>query len=207
MKKIIFIAFILLRVTSAIAQENNNSTLSIIGETDKKIVINNYRITIALKEIVSNGYQQTEPKSLSEVTQLYSDKLKGIGVDFGKFNKNNLYKVYTSSYSEVGDVAYYNYTSSSEEEILKVIKQKSTGLTVIQTEASPKKLTNEEWANLTNAAIQDAKIKGKKIASHLSKKLGKIITIENTDTKTQHIASYRPNEIQKHLVKVVFTLE
>ncbi len=203
MKKLVFILFI--AITPIIAQENNK-TLTIVGEANKQVEVSSYFLTISLKQIVADGYQQLEPKSLSEVQQMYSDKLKAIGVDFGKYNKNILYQLY-ASYSEVNDVVYYNYTSTSEEEITKIINQKMNGLTVIQVEVNPKEKTNKEWANLTLTAIENAKTKAKKAAEGLGKKLGEIIKIENSDTSVQHINIYKPEEIQKHFVTVTFTIE
>lgn len=204
MKKLVFIVF-LLTVTSVVSQENN-TTLTIVGETNKQIEVNNYFITISLKQIVADGYQQLEPKSLSQVKQLYSDKLKTIGVDFSKFQKNVLYQLY-ASYSEVNDVSYYNYATASEEEMIKIIKQKMNGLTIVQIEAVAKEKNNTEWSALTLAAIEDAKVKAKKTADHLNKKLGRIVKIENSDSRTQYINMYKPEEVQKHLVTVTFTLE
>lgn len=203
MKKIVFI--ILLTVTSVFSQENTK-TLTIIGEANKQVEVNSYFLTISLKQIVADGYQQLEPKSLSQVTQMYSDKLKTIGVDFNKFRKNVLYRLY-ASYSEVKDVSYYNYTTTSEEEMIKIIKLKMNGLAIVQIEAVAKEKTNEEWVVLTSAAIKDAKVKAQKIAGDLHKKLGTIIKIENSDTRMQYLNMYKPNEIQKHLVTVTFTLE
>lgn len=203
MKKLVFI--ILLTVTSAISQENSK-TITVVGEANKQIEVNNYFLTISLKQIVADGYQQLEPKSLSQVKQLYSDKLKAIGVDFSKFQKNVLYKLY-ASYSEVNDVSYYNYATTSEEEVIKITKQRMNGLTVMQVEAVAKEKNNTEWAALTLTAIEDAKVKAKKTADHLNKKLGHIVKIENSDSRTQYINMHKPEEIQKHLVTVTFTLE
>ncbi|WP_024768911.1 SIMPL domain-containing protein [Aquimarina macrocephali] len=194
-----------LTFASAISQENSE-TLTIVGEANKKIEVNNYYLTISLKQLVANGYQQLEPKSLSQVKQLYSDKLKTIGVDFSKFQKNVLYQLY-ASYSEVNDISYYNYATTSEEEVIKITKQRMNGLTIMQVEAVAKEKNNTEWAALTLTAIEDAKVKAKKTADHLNKKLGDIIKIENSDSRTQYINMHKPGEIQKHLVKVTFTLE
>ncbi|WP_074408252.1 MULTISPECIES: hypothetical protein [Aquimarina] len=204
MKKLVFIV-LLLTVTSVISQENN-ATLTIVGEANKQIEVNNYVLTISLKQLVANGYQQLEPKSLSQVKQSYSDKLKTIGVDFSKFQKNVLYQLY-ASYSEVNDISYYNYTTASEEEVIKITKQRMNGLTIMQVEAVAKEKNNTEWAALTLTAIEDAKVKAKKTADHLNKKLGHIIKVENSDSRTQYINMHKPEEIQKHLVKVTFTLE
>ncbi|WP_103071191.1 SIMPL domain-containing protein [Aquimarina sediminis] len=205
MRKFVFIIIVLLKVTSAISQDNAK-TITIIGEANKQIEVNTYSLTISLRQIVANGYQQVEPKSLSEVTQIYENKLKAVGIDFNKFRKNVLYKLY-ASYSEVNDISYYNYIATSEEEITKIIKQKMNGLTIVQIEAVAKEKTNEQWATLTQAAIEDAKIKAQKIATTLDQKIGEIVKIENSDTRTQYINMYKPDEIQKHLVTVTFRLE
>ena len=203
MKKLIFI--ILLTVTSTFSQENAK-TLTIVGEANKQVEVNSYILTISLKQIVADGYQQLEPKSLSQVKQMYSDKLKTIDVDFNTFRKNVLYQLY-ASYSEVKDVSYYNYTTTSQEEMIKIIKQKMNGLTIVQIEAVAKEKTNTEWSVLTSTAIKDAKVKAQKIADDLHKKLGIIVKIENSDTRMQYLNMYKPEEIQKHLVTVTFTLE
>ncbi|WP_025666646.1 SIMPL domain-containing protein [Aquimarina megaterium] len=204
MKKLVFIV-LLLTVTSVISQENN-TTLTIVGEAKKQIEIDSYSLTISLRQIVANGNLNFELASLSQITQNYKDKLKTIGVDFSKFQKNVLLQLYTS-YSEAHDVSYYNYATTSEEEMIKIIKQKMNGLTIVQVEAVAKEKNNTEWSALTLAAIEDAKVKAKKTADHLNKKLGRIVKVENSDSRTQYINMYKPEEIQKHLVTVTFTLE
>ncbi|WP_103863755.1 SIMPL domain-containing protein [Aquimarina sp. I32.4] len=203
MKKLVFI--LLLTVTSVFSQENSK-TLTIVGEAGKQVEIENYFLTISLKQIVADGYQQLEPKSLSEVEQLYTDKLKAIGVDFSKFSKNTLYQLYTS-YSQVNDVSYYNYSTSSEEEMIKIIGQKMNGLTITQVEATAKEKTNTELVALTQTAIEDAKKKAQKIAEGLNTKLGDIIKIEDSSSKMQYINMYKPQEVQKQLITVTFKLE
>ncbi|WP_438710047.1 SIMPL domain-containing protein [Aquimarina muelleri] len=205
MKKIIFIILACMSLSSAVSQENTK-TLTIVGESKKKIEIGSYNLTVSLKEIVTDGYQQHEPKSLSQVKQIYTDKLKAIGVDFNNFHKNFAYQFY-SSYSETNDVAYFYFNSTSQEEIKKIIDIKMNGLNIVQVEIIAKEKTNEQLADLTHIAIEDAKIKASKIANNLHKKLGDIIKVENTSTREQYIDMYKPEQDQKHYATVTFTIE
>lgn len=205
MKKLVFIVLTVLTITSAIAQETSE-TITVTGETNTQTGIERYLITVSLKQIVPDGYQQLEPKSLDEVKQTYRDKLKSVGVDFNKFQKNVVYRLY-ASYSDVTDIEYYNYNATSEEEAMKIITQKVSGLTIVQVEAKAKEQTNTQWADLTLKAIEDAKVKAQKTASSLGKTLGKIKKIENSSTNTQYVNITNPREVQKHYVTVTFALE
>lgn len=205
MKKVISIALLCLSLQTVVSQEKSK-TLTIVGEAKKKSEVASYNLTISLKQIVTDGYQQHEPKSLSEVKQMYADKLKTIGVDFGTFHKNFIYQFY-SSYSEVNDVEYFYFNSASQEEIHKVIDIKMNGLSIVHVEAIAKEKTNEELANLTHTAIEDAKIKASKIAANLHQKLGNIIKVEDANTKEQYIDTYKPEQDHKYYVTVTFALE
>ncbi len=205
MKKLILI-ILLTVITPGISQENLQ-TITVLGEANKHLEVDRYFLTISLKQIVSNGGQQVESKSLLQVEQIYKDKLKDIGVDFSKFQKSVLGQLYMA-YSEENEVSYYNYVSTSEEEILKILKQRMNGLAIRRILVDAKEKTNEEWASLTFLAIEDAKMKAQKTADLLNKKLGEIIKIESSETKMQYIAdTYRADEIQKHHVKVTFAIE
>ncbi len=193
-------------VTPGISQENIQ-TIAVLGEANKHLEVDRYFLTISLKQIVGNGSQQVESKSLLQVEQMYKDKLKAIGIDFSKFQKSVLGQLYMA-YSEENEVSYYNYVSTSKEEILKILKQKIDGLAIRRIQVDAKEKTNEEWASLSFLAIEDAKMKAQKTADLLNKKLGEIIKIESFDSKTQYIDDmYRADEIQKHHVKVTFAIE
>ncbi len=192
-------------IQTVVSQEKAK-TLTIVGEAKKKAEVDSYNLTISLKQIVTDGYQQHEPKSLSQVKQMYADRLKAIGIDFSAFHKNFIYQFY-SSYSEVNDVEYFYFNSTSQEEIHKVIDIKMNGLSIVQVEVIAKDKTNEELADLTHIAIEDAKIKASKITKNLHQKLGSILKVENTSTKEQYIDMYKPEQDQKHYVTVTFTIE
>lgn len=180
------------------SQENTKTTITVVGESAFAAEIDKYHITVTLKK--------TEDKSLSEVTQIYNDQLKGLGINFSTFHKNiPLELMYAQSY--IKDVMYYTYTTTSQEEMIHIIKQKMEGLTIFHSEVTLKKKSNDEWATIAAVAIEDALMKAEKIAHKLNKKLGNIINIQNPDSSLLDIDLYRPEELQKHLVTVTFDLQ
>ncbi|MDY8138528.1 hypothetical protein [Aquimarina sp. 2201CG5-10] len=204
MRTLVFI--FLITFTSMFSQGNTDRTITVIGETNKKVEIGYYHLSISLKEVVSDGYQQLESKTLSEVIQMYKDRLKTINVDFNAFQKNIPLQLY-SSYGEIKDAMCYNYTTTSQEEILNIIKQRMKGLTLVQVETIAKEKSNDQLAILTTAAIEDAKIKAKKIADKLNKKLGDIIKVENSNAGIEYVNVYGLDELQKYQVTVTFTMK
>lgn len=203
MKKLIFI--LLISVSPLFSQERIK-TITVIGETENRVEIGRYHLTLSLKQIVPDGYQHLEPKSLLELKQLYNDKLKEIGVDFGKFKENLLLYLYLAN-SELNDTAYYSYSTTSSDEIQKIIKQRMKGLTVINVEVIAKEKNNEELAVLSNLAIEDAKVVAQKIAKKLNKKLGDIVKVEDSNTKAQYMDTYKFIAPQKYSVTVQFSIE
>ncbi len=144
--------------------------------------------------------------SLERVKQTYSDKLMAIGIDFSEFKENFPIRFYMS-YSEMNDVAYYSYVTTSGELIQKIIAQNMDGLTTVNVEIVAKEKTTEELVNLTDIAIENAKITALKLANKRHKKLGNILTIVDSNYKAQYLNIYKPNVPQKHSVTVTFEIK
>ncbi len=187
-----------------IAQDMNTITVS--GTANKQVSIDKYHISISLKEVIADGYQNLEPMSLAEVTDAYKTKLNSVGIDFGKFVQNDAFGMY-ASYSETTDYGYYNYTTTVGEEVKKIIKNKTRGVTIYSVEILAKDKTNTELSTLANAAIEDAKITAQKIANGMGKKLGSIVKVTDSNGKAQYMDTYKPNLPQKHTVSVTFSIE
>jgi hypothetical protein len=203
MKKLIFI---LLVFTSPIFAQEGIKTITVIGKTEKQIQIGSYHLTISLHQITPDGYQQSESKSLAQIKQAYSNKLKAVGVNFSTFKENKPLYAYMS-HNESNDVVYYSYSTTSSFEIRKVIAQKMSGMRIYNVEVIAKEKTNDELVNLASKAIINAKVTAQKIADKLNKKIGAIMKIENSNTADQYLDYYKPNKPQKHYITVTFTLE
>lgn len=195
---------VLLFAIPLIAQEKNN-TITVIGETEKTVVGNTYTILVSLQQ-VTEGYHGAELMSLSKVKATYTHKLGDLGIDFSRFRRNTLYE-FSVSFSEKRETAYYYFKTTNKEDVRKITKLNLSGVSIINVEILPKKLTNEELAKLSNEAIEDARQTANATAKKMSKTIGDILTVVDSNTKTQYINSYGTTPSQLHTVTVVFELK
>ncbi len=195
--------FMLLCISSIVAQQKE-PTITVAGETVKEIKVKEYVINIELKEVLADGYQNIESRSLKEVVESYQEMMQGIGVDFKKFEENLLYRI-TSSYYNKSE--YYFYTTSSIDEVQKIISQKMKGLANTWVDIISKDLTNTEIGALNQKAIADAKDRATEIAKTINKRVGAILYIEDINQKRNGFYFNKAKEPIKHQIKVTFALE
>src|SRR5690606_38880923 len=128
MKSIITIIVTVLFSTVMMSQEA--PSINIVGETPYTVEkIKNYVIHIQLKDVKSDGYSTFESKTLEQVRADYKNKLSSVSVDFNKFSENKglyIYSGYSDAYNET---VYYTYVTSSEADIISIVKAKIPGLT------------------------------------------------------------------------------
>ncbi|MBG6133152.1 hypothetical protein IWQ47_004514 [Aquimarina sp. EL_43] len=201
MKKLILI--LLISTVPMFGQQQNN-TISVIGECSKKVDIEKYIINVEFREVMADGYQNIESKSISQLKEDYKNKLNTIGVDFEKFKENVLYKITSTGY---GAQAYYFYVTKSLDEVKKIHAQKMKGVTITWVDVIAKEKTNEEMMVLNKKAIQDARGKATRIAGSINKKVGSIQSIKDTNYKQQYYNVNKSQELQKHYITVTFVLE
>ncbi len=201
MKKIIVV--LLLCATPIFGQQNN--TITVVGKASKKFEIEKYIVHFEFRELVADGYQNVESKKRAQIIEDYKNKLKKINIDFEKFERNRLLPLTTSAYARS---SYYEYTTTSFEEVENLFGLPMQGVTITWVEILTKKNTNSDLVILDKTAINDAKNRANTIANGINKKIGDIQKIETlTDKSPRVFNSSKPHEFQKHYVKVTFTLE
>lgn len=203
MKYTIYLLFLI--CSSPIFSQETQNAIEVVGETEATITIDRYNMLINIKEVLADGYRNLEAKSLDEVTNTYKSKLKTVGIDFAKFQKNTSYKLYAGT-SEINEVMYYNYTSNSSEEVEKIMALKTPGVRVTNVEIIAKEKSAEELATISHKAILNAKSIAQKMAEKLNKNIGDIIAIRSSNTSSQYIDINKITSTQKYYVTVSFKL-
>ncbi len=200
MKKLILILFIF--ATPLFAQQPTN-TITVIGEAiQETIEIEKYNITIEIKEVLADGYTNLETISIPQLVNNYKSKLNNLGLNFNELKENTVYNN-TNTYN----IFSYTYSTSIVDNLKKVLSIKMQGITSWVTIIGKEK-TNTYIAKLNAEAIQDAKNKANLIAQNINKKVGNILSIEDTNHKQQfYLITHKPDEKEKYYVKVSFSLE
>lgn len=204
MKNIIAIIATVLFSTVVMSQEV--PSINIVGEAPYTVEkIKSYVIHIQLKDVKSDGYSTFETKTLEQVKADYKNKLSAIGVDFNKFSENKGLYIY-SGYSDVyNESMYYSYVTNSEKEIINIIKAKIPGLTFMNIEINAEPFSSEKISELAALATKNAEEKAEKVAKNLNKKLGKIISLTDTNYSVP-VYSYYGSQNYTYTVSVKFEL-
>ena len=196
----------LLFTVPLIAQEHKN-TITVVGETETIVDDDSYIVLIALQQVlVYEGQGEVEVTSLDEVKKNYIKKLEASGIEFSQFTRNTYYE-FAMSYSQNRASEYYHFKTSNKEDVRKLSKLKSAGMSVVNTEVEAKKLTNEQLVDLSIKAIDNAKEKANALAKELNKTIGEIVSIVDQNVSTQYIQSYGTSTSQIHVVSVSFELK
>ncbi|MHA7944263.1 SIMPL domain-containing protein [Formosa sp. 3Alg 14/1] len=204
MKKIIYLMLLLITVPSM--AQNSKNTITVIGETEKHVTDDSYTILIALQQVmVYEGQGEVEATSLDVVRENYIKKTEEAGIDFNKFKKNTHYE-FAMSYSQNRETACYYLKTSDEAEVRKIVKLKSAGMSVVNVDVETKDLTSQELVALSTKAIANAKDKAEAMAKQLNKKVGEIVSINDTNSSEQYVQSYGTLPTQIHSVTVSFEL-
>ena len=205
MKKLIYLVALFFTIP-LVSQEQNN-TIEVLGETEKRIADQNYTVIIALQQImVYDGQVEVEATSLEDVKRNYIKKLDEIGIDFSRFRRNTYYEL-AMSYGQNREAAYYYLRTTNKDEARKIINLKSSGASIASSEVEPKKLTNQELSELSTKAIENARKKAELISKQINKTIGEIVSISDLNTNTQYIQSYGTTSLQPHSVTVTFELK
>ena len=205
MKKLIYIIALLLAII-ANSQEKEN-TITVIGETDKNLVDENYVVLIALQQVlVYEGSAEVEATSLKVVKQNVIKKLKDLDIDFNRFKRNTYYE-FSMAYSQNRESAYYFLKTSDKEEVRKILNLKSAGMSIANIEVETTALTDQELVDLSVKAIANAKEKATAIAAKMNKSIGEIVSITDQNTNSQYLQSYGTTTLQPHSVTVTFELK
>ena len=184
------------------AQQQNSIT--VFGETLNDIKIKEYIINIEFREIVSDNYRNVDGKTIDELKKAYASALSKVNIDFSQFEEDLLYRITSYSYNTS---EFYLYQTSSLDEVQRVLSQKMEGVTNVRVDILAEELNHNRIGELSKKAIEDAKNQAIIIASKLQKKIGKILSIENSNYRSQVFYSGRMKEPTKYQVKVTFLLE
>jgi len=196
----------LLFTVPLIAQEHKN-TITVVGETETIVDDDSYIVLIGLQQVlVYEGQGEVEVTSLDEVKKNYIKKLEASGIEFSQFTRNTYYE-FAMSYSQNRESEYYHFKTSNKDDVRKLSKLKSAGMSVVNTEVEAKKLTNEELVDLSKKAIDNAKERANALAKEMNKTLGEIISIVDQNSSTRYIQSYGTSTLQSHAVTVSFELK
>jgi len=205
MKKLIYIIALLLAII-ANSQEKEN-TITVIGETDKNLVDENYVVLIALQQVlVYEGSAEVEATSLKVVKQNVIKKLKDLDIDFNRFKRNTYYE-FSMAYSQNRESAYYFLKTSDKEEVRKILNLKSAGVSIANIEVETTALTDPELVDLSAKAIANARERAAAIAGKMNKSIGEIVSITDQNTNSQYLQSYGTTTLQPHSVTVTFELK
>lgn len=205
MRKVIFLLALLFAIP-AISQENKN-TIVVFGETEKTVVEDSYTVLIALQQVlVYDGQAEVEATSLNTVRENAIENFKEVGIDFKRFKRSTYYE-FAMSYSQNRESAYYYLNTSNKEEVRKIIKLKSSGMSVVNIEVESKKLTGKELVDLSIKAITNAKQKAEDIAKKMNKTIGDVVSIADQNSNAQYVQSYGTSTSQIHGVTVTFELK
>ncbi len=204
MKNIITIIATVLFSTVVMSQET--PSISIVGEASYNVEkIKNYVIHIQLKDVKSDGYSTFENKTLEQIKADYKNKLSTIGVDFNKFSENKGLYIY-SGYSDIyNETVYYTYVTTSEADIINVVKAKISGLTIMNVEINAEPFSSEKISELAALATKNAEEKAEKVAKKLNKKLGKIISVTDANYSIPTY-SYYGSQNYTYVVNIKFEL-
>lgn len=205
MKKLIYIIALLLAII-ANSQEKEN-TITVIGETDKNLVDENYVVLIALQQVlVYEGSAEVEATSLKVVKQNVIKKLKDLDIDFNRFKRNTYYE-FSMAYSQNRESAYYFLKTSNKEEVRKILNLKSAGVSIANIEVETTALTDPELVDLSAKAIANARERATAIARKINKSIGEVVSITDQNTNSQYLQSYGTTTLQPHSVTVTFELK
>lgn len=204
MRAIIYIAFFLFPF-----QIFAQGTLTVIGKTDKALPEHRYILNLSLQEIIPDGYQIRKAVSISDVKDNFISELKSVGLDFDKF-ENNLFYEFSMAYGQQKAIEYYQYMTSDKEEIRKIkalADDKTNGTSILNIEITCVRLSPEELAELSSKSIADAKNSALLLAKKLNKNIGRILSIEDKNSRSQTISVYGTLIPQTHSIKVTFELK
>ena len=205
MKKVIFFLSLLLAMPG-MAQDNKN-TIVVYGEAEKTVLDDSYTVLIALQQIlVYDGQVEVEATSLDDVREKAIKNFKAIGIDFKRFKRSTYYE-FSSAYGQGRESAYYYLKTFDEAEVRKIIKLKSSGMSISNIEVEAKKLSGEQLADLSLQAITNAKEKAELIAKKMDKTIGAVVSVSDLNTNIQYVQSYGTSTFQIHGVTVTFELK
>ncbi len=200
MKKLIAsITFILIGM-SIIAQTNPNHIT--VNGVHKYSIEPEYKAKMTVS--MANVYYDQQTTSLSEIKSSYLDKLAKVGINSDRLKEDDLYYA-MMGYDKEGTIV--EFSTGSVEEMKKFLLVKSMGVT--KTDAVLEaKLTEAEMAEYAKKAYDQAKRKAEGIAVKIGRKIGKAISINDSNSNKINESLYYGSNFQEkdYYIAVSFEL-
>jgi len=201
MKKILLSLALILATMNIFAQENTTNQLRVTGSHTYKIMP---EYTAKMVVSISNVYYNAETTTQAEILAKYIEKLGKVGIEANRIKEDKLHYV-LMGYDKEGTVV--EFKTKSLNEMQKFLTVKSMGVSKSETMFNTK-LTDEEMADFAKGAFADAKKKAEALAKKIDKKIGKAISISDSNTsKINESLYYRsPINEREYFLSVSFEL-
>ncbi|MGI9544434.1 MAG: SIMPL domain-containing protein [Cyclobacteriaceae bacterium] len=202
--KYLFIVAIIFSNLLVQAQNSNpmENVIEVISSIKIKKSVSRYRtrITLSLDQLY---YTDSDCKTIEELTEKYFDKLKSNGIDPRKLVESKI-DFLSSGYQKDGTI--FDFETSSEEEIMNVLKARVPGVLPSYIEYQ---LTFDDstYDEIVSQSLEAAKLKASRIAKANDQGLGRIISIsDNTPTPTVWSSTHDHRYDEYFQLKVVFEM-
>ncbi len=158
---------------SMMAQTNPNHIT--VNGTHKYAIAPEYSAKMTVS--MANVYYDQQTTSLSEIKSSYLDKLAKVGISSDRLKQDDLYYA-MMGYDKEGTIV--EFSTRSVEEMKKFLLVKSIGVT--KTDAIMEAMLSEaEMAEYAKKAFDQAKRKAAGIAAKIGRKIGKAISINDSN--------------------------
>ena len=201
MKKVILSFALILGSLGLFAQDSNQSSISINGSYTYDI---SPEYSAKMIVSMSNVYYDVQAVTLSEVKSGYLDKLAKVGISSDRLTENALYYS-LMGYEKEGTILVFK--TKSLEEMQKFLSVRAIGISKSDTTFNAQ-LTKEQMASYAKAAFDNAKEKAEAIAKKIDRKVGKAISISDSNQNKIEESLYYGNSTNSkdYYVSVSFEL-
>ncbi len=201
MKKVILSFVFILTSFGLFAQNNYQNNISVNGSHKY-----NFTPEYTAKMIISmaNVYYDAQTMTMSEIKSSYLDKLAKVGISSDRLKEDNMHYA-LMGYDKEGTVVVFNTTSLDE--MQQFLSVKSIGVSKSDTTLNAE-LSDEQLADYSKSAFDNAKKKAEAIANKIGRKIGKAIYISDTNSsKIQESLYYgSPTNSKEYYISVSFEL-
>ncbi|MDY7394290.1 SIMPL domain-containing protein [Aureibaculum sp. 2210JD6-5] len=178
-----------------------HKTIEVSGAVKLERKISRYRAKISI-EVNQNPYGDEEVSDLEEIKNQYYLALVENGVDVNKFVEDT-FEFRTYNYQAEGTML--KYECESQKEISQLLDIKVPGIYINLLECKYI-IDDESYDEITEAALEDAKIRANKIAAKIDKKVGAIVNLVDYRQLNDYWTTFNPYD-EFFELKVVFELE
>jgi len=172
---------------------NGSHTYSITPEYTSKMVVS-----------MTNVYYDSQTTSIEEIKSSYIEKLAKAGISEDQLVEDDLHYALLG-YEKVGTILVYK--TKNLEEMQNFLSVKSIGISRSDT-TTDLELTEEQMAEYSKEAFDNAKSKATAIALKIGRKIGKVIYLSDTNAKKISESMYYGNtkNLRDYHISVSFEL-